>query len=129
MATTGWQLYTPAGFYKATVDGMDGADGLSTIIGMRGFMLTTIIMPSTWTSAALTFLLSADDSTYNSHYDISGEVSYSNAIAIASVSLGVKPELAMQLQGSLKLRSGTKAAAVQQGASRTITLIAWKLEQ
>lgn len=130
MATSGWQIYEPsAGFYKASVDGMD-SNGLSTIIDMSGYMLNSIVMPATWTSAALTFLLSVDGgSNYNSIYTYDGELSYSSSNAIAAVSLGVKPEHAMQMQGLLKLRSGTKAAAVNQGASRTITLIAWKLDK
>lgn len=130
MATIGWQIYeASAGIYKASVDGMN-SDGISTIIDMSGYMLNSIVMPSAWTSAALTFLLSVDGgSTYNSIYSYEGELSYSSSNAIASVSLGVKPEHAMQMQGKLKLRSGTKSAAVNQAESRTITLIAWKLDK
>lgn len=129
MATVGWQIYNENGFYKASVDGMAAAtSGLSTIISLKGYLLTNIVMPASWDSAALTFLISADESTYQSLFDYSGEISYSSSIAIASVTLGVKPEHAMQMQGFMKLRSGTKAAAVNQSTSRTITLLAWKLE-
>lgn len=129
MATVGWQPYEPqAGFYKASVDGMAAAtSGLSTIISLKGYLLTNIVMPASWTTAALSFLISADESTYQSLYDYSGEIAYTSSIAIASVTLGVKPELAMQLQGFLKLRSGVAGAAVNQASSRTITLIAAKL--
>jgi hypothetical protein len=129
MATVGWQFYDSGGFYKASVDGMAAAtSGLSTIISLKGYLLTNIIIPDAWTTAALTFLLSVDESTYNSVFTYDGELSYSSSNVLAGHSLGVKPEHAMQLQGLIKLRSGTKAAAVNQAASRTITLIAWKLE-
>lgn len=129
MATVGWQIYNENGFYKASVDGLAAAtSGLSTIISLKGYLLTNIVLPDAWTSAALTFLISADESTYQSLFDISGEISYSSSIAVASNSLTVKPELGLALQGFVKLRSGVKGAAVNQASSRTITLIAWKLE-
>ena len=132
MATVGWQIYEPiGGLYKASVDGMAAAtSGLSTVISLKGYLLTNIIMPDTWTTAALSFLLSVDDGvTYNSFSDYGGEIAYTSSIAVASKALGMKPEYAMQLQGLLKIRSGLAALAVNQASSRTITLIAMKLEK
>lgn len=129
MATVDWQEYADGGFYKASVDGMAAAtSGLSTIINLKGYLLTTIYMPAAWTTAALTFLLSQDGSTFLDFSDYSGEISYSSSIALASKALGVKPEYAMQMQGALKLRSGTASAAVNQATSRTIILIAAKIK-
>jgi len=130
MATTNWQYYADGGFFIASVTGMESGDSaLSTIINMKGYMLVDIIMPSAWTTAALSFLVSHDDSTYQSIYTIDGELNYASTIAVASRTLGVKPETAMMLQGALKLRSGLNGATVNQAASRTISLIAWKLGQ
>lgn len=127
MATVDWSVFADGNIFKASVDGMNAADGLSTAINLAGYMLHTIYMPATWTSAALGFSLAHDGSTWLPVKDIAGEVTYSNTIAVASMVLTVKPELAIQLQGVLKLRSGAIGAAVQQGGSRTIVLIASKM--
>lgn len=127
MATVNWSVFADGNIFKGSVDGMDAADGLSTAINLGGYMLHTIYMPSAWTSAALGFSLCQDGTNFLPVKDISGEVTYSNTIAVASMALTVKPELAIQLQGVLKLRSGAIGAAVQQGASRTIVLIASKM--
>jgi len=130
MATTNWQYYADGGFFIASVTGMESGDSaLSTIINMKGYMLCDIILPSAWTTAALSFLIAHDDATFQGIFNIDGELNYSSTVAAASRTLGVKPEHAMQLQGAMKLRSGLAGATVNQAASRTISLIAWKFGQ
>lgn len=127
MATVNWEAYADGNIFKGSVSDFHAADGLSTAINLGGYLLHTIYMPATWTSAALGFSLSYDGTNWLPVKDINGEVTYSNTIAVASMALTVKPELAMQLQGVLKLRSGAIGAAVQQGATRTVVLIASKI--
>lgn len=80
-----------------------------------------IIMPSTWTSAVLTFQGSFDGTNYFDLYDENGtEVSFivgaSRYVIISTPSkfLGLK---------KLKVRSGTSGSAVNQAAERVVGVI------
>lgn len=80
-----------------------------------------IIMPSSWTSASLTFQGSFDGTTYYNLYDEGGnEVTFTVAasryviISTPAKFLGLK---------KLKIRSGTSGSAVNQGGDRTIGVI------
>ena len=77
-----------------------------------------VIMPAAWTSASMTFQVSADNSTWVNLTDASGEV----AITVAA-SGGYKVAADIQPFQYIKVRSGTAASAVNQEASRTITIV------
>lgn len=80
-------------------------------------------MPAAWTAAALTIEVSADDSTYTGlAYDDLG----SQCNTIASPVAG--SAYALSLSGMLpyryiRVRSGTTASPVNQGAARTVTVV------
>lgn len=81
--------------------------------------LAGIIMPASWTTAALTFLGSPDGVTYAPIYDAGIERSVS-VLAGQMVLLSLSDWLAVKF---VKVRSGTAAAAVNQAADRALTLL------
>ena len=93
----------------------------SGAIDLEGYQLVGLNMPAAWTAAAITYLASPTlDGTYLPVYESGIEVTdpaaanqyvaiAANAVALASIRF-------------LKLRSGTLALPVAQGADRTITL-------
>jgi len=84
-----------------------------------------IVMPATWTAAALTFQVSVDGgTTWVEMYDNTG----------TAVSLTVDINRYVQLAASswfginhIKIRSGTSGSPVTQGADRILTLVSKKL--
>lgn len=77
-------------------------------------------MPAAWTAADITYQGSADGSTwYDLHTDPAGEV-VSTVTAGKLVSVYAEDFETCQW---LRLRSGTSAAAVAQGAARTLVLV------
>jgi hypothetical protein len=80
-------------------------------------------MPAAWTAAALTFQVSTDGVTYRNMYDFYGnEVTVSAAIALASRALTIVIVDWLNVR-FIKVRSGTAAAPVNQGADRAIELV------
>jgi hypothetical protein len=107
-----------------------GADGRTTVVisngaslsealACSGYRLASIQMPAAWTAAVLTFQVSYDRSTYGNLYDDAGS-EYQVTVDV-SRSVALDPFL---FSGAthVKLRSGTAAAAVAQGAERTLTV-------
>ena len=84
--------------------------GAGTLVG--------IVLP-TFTSAALTFQGSVDDSTFVEIVDASN-----TAVSFTATTGAIYIKAPADLVGVpyLKIRSGTSGAAVAQGAARTITL-------
>ena len=86
----------------------------------EGRVLVGIIMPAAWTAAALTFQSGVATGVVANVYQFGAEVSYtvdaSQYIALQDV---------MHFYGAryVRVRSGTAAAAVAQGAERAITLV------
>ena len=103
------------------------ANGASITAGLDvdGYTLVGIITPSAWTAADLTFQAgyrtATDDTvTYADVYDADG----TELVAQADTSryIAISP-LALVGAKHLKVRSGTAAAAVNQGAARTLILV------
>lgn len=96
---------------------------LSPGIDVSGYSKFSILTPSEWTAADLTFLSSSTlDGTYQSLYDdalieISAKVSGGVNTSLNVVSLKISPN------NYIKIRSGTTATPVNQEAERTLTLI------
>lgn len=85
--------------------------------------LVGIIMPAGWTAAALTFQANADGGeTFYDVYDDATErtITSSGAAASRFLSLPLSDWLGMR---GLKVRSGTGALPVNQGAARSIILV------
>ena len=89
-----------------------------------GAILAGIQMPAAWTAASLTFQVSADGVTYANKFDALGtEYSVASAAAAASQYIALPPADWLGVR-YVKVRSGTAAAAVNQGAERALTLVA-----
>ena len=80
-----------------------------------------IHMPASWTTATLTFQVSDDGATYRDLYDIYGTEYQSQAAASRTILLPPSDFAGFQY---LKIRSGTSAAAVNQGAARSLIVSA-----
>lgn len=99
------------------------AGTLSPEVDTTGRSLAAIIMPAAWTAAVLTFQGSnASGGTFADVYDDQGnevvvQAAASRAIGLDAVSVALAP------YRYLKIRSGTSASAVAQGASRDMQVI------
>lgn len=81
--------------------------------------LGRITLPAAWTAADLTFLVSDDNITFNPLYDKDGVEYKVVAAASRTVLIAVADFLGVRY---LKIRSGTVATPVAQGASRDLIL-------
>jgi hypothetical protein len=81
-------------------------------------------MPAAWTAADITFQASFDNSTYYNVHDESGN-EYTLTVAVDRY-VTLDP---VDLAGAsyIKVRSGTAAAATNQGAARTIFVVVREL--
>jgi hypothetical protein len=102
---------------EATATILSGAS-LSDAIPMLGRNITGVLVPSGWTAADITLSVSLDGITYADLYDVDGEIVMS---AGASVFIGLNIATYMGFS-FVKVRSGTSAAPVNQGADRAIVL-------
>lgn len=93
---------------------------LSNAVDIGNKTLLGIVIPSSWTAANLTFQVSTDGITYNDVYDNLG--TEKNVTAAASRYIIIDP---VDFIGAkyIKVRSGTAASAVNQGAERIVKLI------
>ena len=86
----------------------------------NGHALVGILMPAAWDTAALTFQVSLDGTTFQNAYVAAGtEVSVT---AAAATTIALDPATWLHAR-YLKVRSGTAASAVNQTAARTVGLI------
>ena len=97
---------------------------LSSALDLHGCRFVAIAMSAAWTAASLTFQGSADGTTYYNVYDDAGNelsmtVSNQRYVVFDSATKD-------NLSGIrwIKVRSGAAAAAVNQLAERTLTLVA-----
>lgn len=83
-----------------------------------------IITPAAWDAAAITFEASDDGITYYPFGNTDGELSIASAgVPTAYAAWRALNPADFAAVSFLKVRSGTKAAAVNQTAARTITII------
>lgn len=98
----------------------------SDVIDLRDYAIAAIIMPTAWTTAALTFLTCATaGGTFLPVYDDAGtEVSIASANVVQDRAI-VNKTILEQLAGLryIKLRSGVAATPVTQGGDRAITVV------
>jgi len=123
-------------FPSAAVDGSYPAPGtrtlasstisngtsLSSAIDFGASTLFGIQIPSSWTTANLTFQASADGVTYGNLYDSTGtEVTVTAAASEFIVFASPAPWLGIRY---LKIRSGTSGTPVNQAADRALLAVA-----
>ena len=87
------------------------------ILGLRS--LFALELPAAWTTAAVTFAVSRDGTTYVPLNDVDGEVTIGSAVAVASAGISVDPVL-FAGWSHVKVRSGTSASPVNQGGARVV---------
>lgn len=82
---------------------------------------TAIIMPASWTPASLTFQVSVDGTTFQDLYDEYGSEVTVTAAASRTIRLTAADWWGVGL--SIKVRSGTSAAVVNQTAARALKIV------
>lgn len=102
--------------------GIANGASLSGAIDLGDQRLHRVAMPAAWTAAGLTFQASADGVTFNDLYNEAGEYALTSTVVAASRSIVVDQAIFYGIR-YLKVRSGTAAAAVNQGGARTLTLV------
>lgn len=97
---------------------------LSGAVKLGTYRLVGIVMPGTWTAAAISFQGSVDGGTTYSdlYYDDGTEVTVTVA-ASRGVAFGTTVAQAISGYGALKIRSGLTGATVTQTGARTLTLV------
>lgn len=93
---------------------------LSPAVDLTQYSLVGLVMPSGWTAANLTFQGSADNSNFFDLYDSGAEVNLGSAAASRYILLNPTTFAGLRF---LKVRSGTSASPVNQGADRVVTLV------
>lgn len=91
---------------------------LSAAVNLNNRILTGIFMPAGWTAAGMSFQVSDDGVTY---YDLQTDAAEYTAAAAAAQYIGLN-NLWFFGARFVKVRSGTAAAAVNQGAARSLLL-------
>lgn len=93
---------------------------LAAAVDLDGKTLVGIHMPAAWTAANLTFQVSEDGVTYDDFYDSSG--TEKTVIAAQARYIEIPPAAWVGIR-FVKVRSGTAAVTVAQGAARTLQLV------
>lgn len=104
---------------SATVTISNGT-ALSPAVDLQGYNLVGIAMPAAWTAANITFQGSADNNNFFDLYDSGSEINLASAAASRYIALNPTQFAAVRY---LKVRSGTSAVPLNQGADRVVTLI------
>lgn len=100
---------------------ISSGSSLSAAINLGGLRLFAIVMPAAWTTANITFQVSADNgATWSNLVDQNG--TELTAVAGAGQCIVLSPTQFSAFQ-YLRLRSGTNASPVNQAADRTLQLI------
>jgi hypothetical protein len=98
-------------------------DSLSDAISLENKVLIGIIMPSTWTTAALTFQFSIDGINYYNAFSLTAELTANTTAAAANSFINISKTAAFDSSRYLKIRSGTAASPVAQGGNRILTVV------
>lgn len=96
------------------------AASLSDAIDLGFYRLARIEMPGAWTAADFTVQVSSDGSNFSNLYDATGAEYTIRAAASRAILVSLADFLGVRF---IRLRSGTSAAAVPQGADRAINLV------
>ena len=93
---------------------------LGAAVDLLGGRLVAVAMPPAWTAASLTLQASVDGLNYYNVYDDGG----TEVLIVGAANRHIVFDALNNVEGVrwVKVRSGTAAAAVNQGGTRTITL-------
>ncbi len=97
-------------------------ESLSDAIDLDAERAHRIALPAAWTASAITFRSSSDGTSWNDLYTELGEYTLNSSIVGASRTIVLDQAVFYGIR-HLKVRSGTSAAAVNQAAARTITVV------
>lgn len=104
----------------------NGTSQSDEVLIPEDMILVGVFMPGAWTAAAITFLARRDTTeTAIPVYDLSAEISATSAAADRYIVIEPTKLVGIPF---LTLRSGTAAAAVNQLAERTISLVFRRVE-
>lgn len=107
----------------STTATITSGSSLSGVVNLNGYNKFTIIMPSAWTAASITFQASA--SSTGPFVDLLTESG--TEVTISVTANGVYPLTTASEYLSylpyIKIRSGTSATPVNQASNRTITIV------
>lgn len=104
--------------YSVTIS---SGTSLSAAIDLGSTILFAIQIPSSWTTANITFQASADGVTYANLYDSTGtEVTVTAAASEFIVFSAPAPWMGIRF---IKVRSGTSSTPVNQGADRALSIV------
>lgn len=102
-----------------------GATGLGPAVDLAGYRLSAIVLPSTWTTARITFQ-AEDPQNSGTFYDLfddaAAEVVVASIAASKCVAL-VSTAAALLANRFIKIRSGISGTAVNQTSAPVLTLI------
>lgn len=96
------------------------AASLSGALYMGENVPVALLMPSSWTTASLTYQCSTDGTTYGNVYDDGGTEMTSTTAASRFVTL---PAALFAGCKYIKIRSGTSGSPVTQGGDRVLTVV------
>lgn len=99
---------------------ISSGESLSAAVDLGDGALVRIAMPSSWTTADLTFQTSYDGTTYSDLYDADGNEYDVSAAASREIIVPIADLIGARY---VKVRSGTTGTPVNQGADRTINLV------
>lgn len=112
-----------AGQTSITATIANGASLSGEIMIPDGIKHLAILMPAAWTAADLTFQASNESGgTYNNVYSDAEDEITVQAAASRAISIDLNSSALAPYQ-YLKIRSGTSAVAVNQGADRDIIIV------
>lgn len=113
--------FSPPGAVINSIALITNGTSLSSAIDLGSSRLFAIQIPSSWTTANLTFQASADGAVYANLFDSTGTEVTVNAAASEYIVFAV-PATWLGIR-YLKVRSGTSGTPVNQAADRNINLI------
>lgn len=123
-----WRPYSstnpvPVGSAQDVISTATIASGasLSGAIDLGTARLAGIYMPSSWTTANLTYQASTDGTNWFELYDNAGNEYTTTVAAGEAVIVPVSDTIGIRY---IKIRSGTSGTPVSQGADRVLTLVA-----
>ena len=101
------------------------ATNLSIVIDKSKYKNMLIVMPTTWTTADITFAVSSAKTGPFAKltYAIDGNEVTAKAVASVVIALDGKAKEALEACSFVKIRSGTAATPVTQDSARTFTII------
>ena len=106
---------------KALVTIANGA-ALSDAVDLKFQVVVGLVLPAGWTSAAISFDVSDDGTTYRSLSDKTAEYSVASGAAGADKQIAIDPNVFIGVR-FVKVRSGLVGAAVNQGADRVVGIL------